>query len=79
MAEQYPPPSGGCVNCGQTGTLKSVAKDLTEKRRPKFGIFYVLLTLVVGLGLILWLIAPRKKVVVSVDRYNECKNCGVRQ
>ena len=59
--------------------LKSVENEIKEKRRPKFGIFFVLLSLAFGLGLILWLIAPRKNVVVSVDRYVECKKCKVRQ
>ena len=81
-AVQPPQPAGawGCVNCGQVGTLRSHQKDLTQKKRVKFGIFWVLISLIsLGIGFIVWLIMPRRNEVVGVDRYNECTNCRTRQ
>jgi len=68
-----------CPVCGLVGTLRSRENKITIKKRPKFGVFWVLATIVTGgIALILWLIWPRSKQVVSVDRYLECGNCRSR-
>lgn len=65
--------------CGQVGTLRSRENALTTKKRPKFGVFWVLATILTGgIGFIVWLIWPRSKQVTSVDRYLECSNCRSR-
>jgi len=65
--------------CGRVGTLKSQQNEITAKKRPKFGIFWIVVTIFTGgLGIILWLIWPRHKVVVSVDRYLQCSSCKSR-
>ena len=65
-----------CPYCGQTGTLIPKTREITEKRRPKFGVFWVLISLIsVGIGFVLWLVMPRRKQVVSVDRYDYCTAC----
>lgn len=74
-----PPSPAACPICGGAGTLRAKSVELTEKRRVKFGIFWVLITLVsFGLGLVLYLIMPRKSVVTGVDRFMECGSCGSR-
>jgi hypothetical protein len=72
-----PDPRPACPSCGMRGTLVPQSREIKQKQRVKFGVFYVLLTFVFGLGLILWLVTPRRNRVVSVDRYNRCSNCGV--
>jgi len=63
--------------CGRHGTLWSRQNELTTKKRPKFGIIWIVVTIVTGgLGLILRLIWPRHKEVISVDRYLECSACS---
>lgn len=58
-------------------TLEAKSREITEKRRVKFGVFWVLTSLVsLGLAVLVWLVLPRKNVVVSVDRYMHCKACG---
>ena len=53
--------------------------EITTKKRPKFGVFWILVTIVTGgLGLILWLIWPRHKEVIGVDRYLQCTSCNAR-
>lgn len=65
--------------CGKTGTLAAMTTNITRKRRAKFGVFWILLTLfTAGLGLLLYLIWPRHDEVVSVDRYLQCSACGAR-
>ena len=59
--------------------MRSVQHNLTTKKRPKFGIFWVLVTIfTAGLGIILWLIWLRHNEVVGVDRYLECTSCKAR-
>jgi hypothetical protein len=42
-------------------------------------VFWILVTIVTGgLGLILWLIWPRHKEVIGVDRYLQCTSCNAR-
>ena len=74
-----PPPTGAaCPVCGQH-TLVAHQENLTAKRRPKFGVFWVLFTIFTGgLALIAYLIWPRHRVVVGVDRYLGCTSCGAR-
>lgn len=74
-----PPTPASCPICGGVGTLSAKSVELTEKRRVKFGIFWVLLTLIsLGLGLLLYLVMPRKNVVTGVDRFKECSACKSR-
>ncbi|MCP4085113.1 MAG: hypothetical protein GY745_08705 [Actinomycetia bacterium] len=83
---QPPPPqtaaaAGSCPVCNSVGSLATRQKELTTKRRPKFGVFYVLLSLtLIGfpIAIILWLIMPRKTEVVGVDRWMECSSCKSR-
>ncbi len=71
---------GGYVNCGMHGTLQSKQSELTTKKRSKFGLIWILVCVFsVGLGLIAYLLWPRHKEVIGVDRYNQCSNCGTRQ
>lgn len=76
----FPSPTpASCPICGGVGTLRAKSVELTEKKRVKFGIFWVLITLVsFGLGLVLYLIMPRKTVVTGVDRFMECASCQSR-
>jgi hypothetical protein len=70
--------AAACKFCG-ANTLRPKSKEITQKKRVKFGIFWILVSCIsLGFGLILWLILPRKNVVVSVDRWVECSNCGAR-
>lgn len=70
----------GCQNCGAHGSRKTVSNNITTKKRVKFGVFWVLFTILTGgIGLLIWLVWPRSSEVVGVDRYNECSSCGVRQ
>lgn len=71
-------PQGPCPVCGRVGFLEAKRHDVTVKRRPKFGFFFLILTPLFGLGFFLWLIWPRHRVVVSVDRYVQCGACGSR-
>ena len=71
--------SGGCVRCGSTN-LVAKAEPITVKRRSKFGVIWILLTIFTGgLAFILWLIWPRHHETVGVDRYVLCMQCGMRQ
>jgi DNA-directed RNA polymerase subunit RPC12/RpoP len=73
------PPPGRCLYCGAQ-TLAPKEQGLTRKRRSKFGVGWLLLTILTGgLGLILYLIWPRHNELVSVDRWIECTSCGGRQ
>jgi hypothetical protein len=68
-----------CRVCG-AHDLVAREEELTEKQRVKFGIFWLFITIITaGIGFLIWLIMPRKNVVVGVDRYLECKSCGARQ
>jgi hypothetical protein len=59
--------------------MRSAQNQITTKKRPKFGIFWILVTIFTGgLGIILWLIWPRRDEVVSVDRYLQCTSCNAR-
>jgi cell division septal protein FtsQ len=70
---------GTCPVCGRQGTLRSQEKAITTKKRPKFGVFWVLFTIfTAGIGFLLWLIWPRHEEVVSVDRYLQCSACKSR-
>ena len=62
------------------GTLTSKTNEIRSKTRVKFGVFWVVLTfLTCGLTFFVWLMMPRENRLLSVDRYNECSNCKVRQ
>jgi hypothetical protein len=68
-----------CPVCGRQGTMRSKQNEITTKKRPKFGVLWVVLTLCTGgIALIFWLIWPRHKEVVSVDRYLECTACKAK-
>jgi hypothetical protein len=68
-----------CLNCGSP-QLKAREHNLTEKKRVKFGLLWVLVSLLsLGLAVLVWLVLPRRNVVVSVDRYVQCERCGTRQ
>ena len=80
---RVPPTQGastmqGCPMCGQF-TMRARSDNITVKKRVKFGVMFVLLSVVtLGGGIILWLILPRKNVTVGVDRYMECGSCMAR-
>lgn len=68
-----------CAFCGAEGTLVARSRDLTVKKRAKFGVIWVLISLFsLGIGFVLWLIWPRHDEVIGVDRYTECTACGSR-
>lgn len=76
-----PPPSGPavahCGHCGMPAGVKTITRDITQKQRVKFGVFWVLASFfTLGGALALWLIMPRKNVVISVDRQHVCAACG---
>ncbi len=78
-----PPPQAAitpaCSICGAQGTLVTKQEPITTKKRPKFGVFWILVSLIsLGLGLILYLIWPRHKETIGVDRWTECRQCGAR-
>jgi hypothetical protein len=59
--------------------MRSIQNEITTKKRPKFGIFWILVTIFTGgIGFLVWLIWPRHKEVVGVDRYLECSSCKAR-
>lgn len=69
-----PDPRLVCARCG--GTLRTVSKNLTTKRREKFGAIHLLLTFFTcGLWLLVYLAWPRHKETIGVDRYTECDGC----
>lgn len=68
-----------CAQCGERTLVAGEAK-LTEKKRVKFGLFWVLVTICTGgIALLVWLVMPRRNVVVGVDRFLQCSTCGARQ
>lgn len=68
-----------CPMCGQRGTLRAVAAPITVKRRVKFGVFWVLATVLTGgLAFFVWLMMPRYNQQIAVDRYMVCSACGSR-
>ena len=72
------PHAGACSVCGVKGQLRARQEELTQKVRPKFGVFYVLLSLtIIGfpIAIIIWLMDPRRKITISVDRWMECGAC----
>ena len=71
--------AASCAVCGAQA-LRPVEAKITEKKRVKFGLFWVILTLLTcGLTIIVWLVMPRKNVVIGVDRFMQCSACGARQ
>lgn len=67
-----------CAVCGEH-SMVSRQEQLTEKKRVKFGVVWILATILTGgLGLVLWLVWPRSKQVIGVDRYLECRSCKAR-
>ena len=71
-------PQKTCVACG--GMLQPRTREFTEKRRPKFGLTWILVTIFTGgIGILIWLVWPRHKVVVGTDRYFQCSKCGAEQ
>jgi DNA-directed RNA polymerase subunit RPC12/RpoP len=78
MAKTYES-DAACAQCG-AHTLVPHEEEITEKKRVKFGVFWVIVTiLTAGVGFLVWLVWPRKNVVVGIDRYLECETCGARQ
>jgi hypothetical protein len=68
-----------CPVCGQVGTLRSQQTEHITKTRVKFGVFWVLISLLsLGVGFVLWLVWPRSKRVTGVDRWLECGSCHAR-
>jgi NhaP-type Na+/H+ or K+/H+ antiporter len=68
-----------CKVCG-AHALRPKEHHLTQKRRPKFGLLWIIVTIcTAGIGLLAYLVWPRHKVTVSVDRWLECTACGARQ
>lgn len=71
-----------CVRCGASGpyVLQPVENPITRKRRHKFGLLWVLFTLLTcGFGFLLWLVWPRYNEKVGVDRFVVCSQCHARQ
>lgn len=69
-----------CITCGAQGTLQPRQRPLTLKRRPKFGFLWIVATvLTCGFALLLWLVWPRHRETVGVDRYAVCSACGAEQ
>lgn len=78
---QPAPPTGQqpCPNCGAIGAMVSKTKKITRKRRVKFGLLWLLLCIItVGVGLIVYLVWPRRNETIGTDRWVECGNCGLR-
>jgi hypothetical protein len=78
---QYPPPSTGraCAVCG-AHALVARETPLTRKRRVKFGFLWLVFCIVTGgLGLIVYLVWPRRTEVLNVDRFLVCTTCNARQ
>ena len=68
-----------CAQCGGS-PLRAEEKALTQKRRPKFGLGWLLFTVfTAGIGFFVWLVWPRHRETVSVDRWLTCTVCGARQ
>ena len=58
----------------------SKEEKLTRKRRVKFGFVWLLVCILsLGVGLIGYLLWPRRTEVVGVDRYLQCSECKARQ
>ena len=73
-------PRRPCITCGKVGSLQPRTQSITRKRRHKFGFLWLLITLVTcGVGFLLWLVMPRYKETIGVDRYVVCMACGARQ
>lgn len=73
------PTPQACPVCGLVGTLRSQQIERTTKTRVKFGVIWVLISLLsLGLGVVLWLIWPRRTEVTGVDRWLECGSCHAR-
>ncbi len=65
-----------CPYCGAHGTLRSQQKQLTTKKRVKFGVMWVVLTVCTGgIAFLIWLMMPRRNEVIGVDRWTECTAC----
>lgn len=65
--------------CGTLATPVAHRHELTDKRRSKFGVLWLLFTLATGgLGFFAWLIWPRHKVVIGVENWVECPTCKRR-
>lgn len=63
-----------CPFCGAVGSLQPMTREITDRKRRKLGLFWLLVSLT-GIGFLVWLVLPRKKVVISVDRYVRCTKC----
>ena len=74
-----PMQGAGCVRCGSSALAPKQHAN-TMKQRPKFGAMWILITICTcGLGFLAWLVMPRHNVTMSVDRWVECTQCGMRQ
>lgn len=76
-----PPPwgPGTCVSCGQ-GPLLWNSRPITRKRRYKFGLLWLLATLLTcGIAILFWIVMPRYKETIGYDRWLQCQHCGFRQ
>jgi hypothetical protein len=71
------PSAGACKVCGVVGRLRAENKTITSKKRAKFGVFWLLFSILTGgVGILIWLILPRKHETIGVDRSIKCLACG---
>ena len=74
-----PQSAAACVICG-AHTLTPKTEQLTRRRRSKFGVMWLLATILTGgIALLAYLVWPRHDEIIGVDRYLECTTCGGRQ
>lgn len=77
--ESAVPTGAPCKVCGAVGTVNARERELTARRRVKFGALWLIVTVCTGgLGLLLYLVWPRRNVTTGVDRWLECSSCGAR-
>lgn len=76
--QRRPAPSGAaCKICGVPGMLITKNVPLTQKRRVKFGVFWIVFTILTGgVGFLVWLVWPRKQETIGMDRSVMCRSCG---
>lgn len=65
-----------CPVCNQVAPIQHYTRPITVKRRVKFGVVWVFLTLLtLGWAVLGYLMWPRTTEVIGVDRWNECMFC----
>lgn len=78
MTTTVPPTTAVCPNCHQL-SLVPKKRELTEKKRVKFGFIWLMLCLAtMGMAFFAWLVWPRRSITIGVDRWQECQSCGFR-